>query len=483
MFHWLAIVAFALASATASSSSSDRALAWPQFRGPDGNGIAEDQKPPVEFGPNKNFTWKVAVPSGLSSPIVVGDKLVITAFENDKLYTIAYNRKDGSEAWRAEAPAKEIEPYNKTHGSPAASTCATDGKHIVSYFGSCGLICYDRDGHELWKYEMPTAFTLAGFGTGVSPIIVGESVVLMRDVATDSKIVDVDINTGQLKWEKLRQSKSSFGTPVLWKTPDGEYIVGPGYGKMIGYNAKDGSEDWFVEGMPAACCTTPVTADGKLFFAGWAPGDPDDKDFQMPTFDSVLKEHDTDKDGALSKDEALKTVMNAIFDNNDTNKDGKITRDEWDTLLKFSAASRNSAFALKPGGKGDVTSSMLWKQTKGLPYVSSAILYRGQYLMVKDGGMITAYDAASGKQLYQKRLSATGSYYASPVAANGNIYFVSLDDGTFTVLEGGAKSPTVVAQNPPLAERTAATPAIADDTLYVRTAQHLYAFKTPEAAR
>jgi outer membrane protein assembly factor BamB len=478
MFHWLALVAIALTSATASSSSNDDALDWPQFRGPGGNGIAEDQKPPVEFGPDKNFTWKVTVPSGLSSPIVVGDKLVITAFDNDKLYTIAYNRKDGREAWRTEAPAKEIEPYNKTHGSPAASTSATDGEHIVSYFGSCGLFCYDRNGRELWTFGMPKAVTLAGFGTGVSPIIADDSVILMRDVATDPKIVDVDIRTGQLKWEKKRESKSSFGTPALWTTPAGAYVVGPGYGRMIGYNVKDGNEDWFVEGMPAACCTTPVSADGKLFFAGWSPGDPDDKEFQMPTFEGILKDTDTDHDGALSKAEAEKSPMKELFDNQDANKDGRITRDEWDMLLKYSAASRSSAFALKSGGKGNVTeTNVLWKQTKGLPYVSSAILYRGQYLMVKDGGMITAYDAASGNQLYQKRLAATGGYYSSPVAANGNVYFVSLDDGTFTVLEGGAKSPKVVAQNPPLAERTAATPAIADDTLYVRTAQHLYAFK------
>ena len=80
-------------------------------------------------------------------------------------------------------------------------------------------------------------------------------------------------------------------------------------------------------------------------------------------------------------------------------------------------------------------------------------------------------------RLYQKRLEATGGYYASPVAANGNVYFTSLDDGTITVLEGGTPKPKVVAKNnPPLDERTAATPAIADNTLYVRTAKHLYAF-------
>jgi outer membrane protein assembly factor BamB len=474
---WFATLTIAIVSAGVTRAEQP---AWPQFRGPQGSGIAEEQKPPVEIGPDKNVKWKVAVPSGLSSPIVVGDKLVITAFENDKLYTIAYNRADGSEAWRAEAPAEKIETYNKTYGSPAASTSATDGERIVSYFGSCGLFCYDLSGKELWKYEMPTAETLAGFGTGVSPIIADGLVVLMRDIGNDPNIVAVDIATGKRKWEKKRESKSSFGTPAVWKTDEGTYIVAPGYGKMIGYNVANGNEEWFVEGMPAACCTTPVAGDGKLFFAGWSPGGPDDKDFQLPTFDGILKDN-TNKDGALSKDEVKDEGFKALFDNQDANKDGKITREEWDAVAKFAANSKSSAFALKPGGTGNVTeSSVLWKQTKGLPYVSSGIHYRGQYVMVKDGGTVTAYDADSGKQLYQKRLAATGSYYASPVAANGNLYFVSLENGAVTVLKGGAAKATVVADNRALNERTSATPAIADDTLYLRTDKHLYAFATPK---
>jgi outer membrane protein assembly factor BamB len=89
---------------------------------------------------------------------------------------------------------------------------------------------------------------------------------------------------------------------------------------------------------------------------------------------------------------------------------------------------------------------------------------------------VTAYDAKTGDEIYQKRAIATGSYYASPVAANGHIYFSSLKDGEITVIEAGGKSPKVVAKNPPLGERMSATPAIADDTLYIRTADHLYAF-------
>jgi outer membrane protein assembly factor BamB len=458
--------------------AADQTLAWPRFRGPNGSGVAEGQKPPVEFGPDKNVKWKISAPGGLSSPIVAGDQLVITALENGKLYTIAYRRADGQEAWRAEAPAKQLEPYHKIEGSPAASTPATDGERIVSYFGSCGLFCYDLSGKELWKFEMPPASTAGDFGSGVSPIISDGTIILVRDVAKGSKILALDAATGSVRWEKERQSPTSYCTPVVWDTPAGKQVVAPGHGRMIGYDLKTGAETWFVAGMPSGPCSSPVTADGTLFFAGWSPGGPDDKQFQLPPFDVLLKQADASGDEALSREKAQKTFVKDMFDAVDTNKDGKITRDEWDTILKFLAEGKNSAFALKAGGTGDVTNShVLWKKTKGLPYVPSALLYQGQFIMIKDGGLVTAYDAKSGNELYlQERVIAPGRYYASPVAANGHIYFTSLEDGVVTVLKAGSDKPMVVAKNPKLGERTAATPAIADDTLYIRTATHFYAF-------
>src|SRR5262245_58243772 len=144
---------------------ADPPLVWPQFRGPNGSGVAERQRSPVELGPDKNVKWKVPVPSGLSSPIVAGDKLVLTGFDGGKLYTIAYSRGTGKEAWRAEAPARELEAFHKAEGSPAASTPATDGQRIVSYFGSCGLVCHDLAGKQLWKFEMPPASIAGNFGS------------------------------------------------------------------------------------------------------------------------------------------------------------------------------------------------------------------------------------------------------------------------------------------------------------------------------
>ncbi|HEX9284332.1 MAG TPA: PQQ-binding-like beta-propeller repeat protein, partial [Nitrospirales bacterium] len=340
----------------------------------------------------------------------------------------------------------------------------------------CGLICYDLSGKQLWKFEMAPAVTAGDFGSGVSPIIVDGTVVLVRDQTKEPQIFALDASTGSLKWQKPRLSHVSYCTPVVWDTPAGRQVVAAGHARMIGYDLKTGAEKWSVTGTPSGCCSSPVTADGTLFFAGWSPGGSDDKEMQMPSYDSLLKDLDADKDGALSREEGEKAFQ-GFFDSQDTNKDGKVTREEWDTILKFMSEGKNSAFALKPGGSGDVTTThVLWTKTKGLPYIASAIVYRGHYVMVKDGGIVTAYDAKTGAEMYQERIAAAGKYYSSPVAANGHIYFTSLDDGTITVVKAGSDKPEVVAKNPKLGERTAATPAIAEDVLFVRTDKHVYAF-------
>ncbi len=446
---------------------------WPQFRGPGGTGIAEDQKPPLEFGPDKNVKWKVPCPSGYSSPMLVANQLVLTAFDNNKLYTIAYDRKNGKELWRAEAPAKQIEGFDKSAGSPANSTPATDGTRIVSYFGSCGLLCYDLAGKELWRYELPCVTTMFDFGTGVSPVLADGMVILVRDETLRPRIMALDLVTGKLLWERKRESISAFCTPVVCETPTGKQVVAAGFGKMVAYDLKTGEEKWTVNGMPSAACTTPVVVGQTLYFAGWSPGE----DMKLPSFETMLKMAGDEKLGYLTKEGLSKTRMKGSFESQDTNHDGKITKDEWEKTVQFISASRNSAFALKLGGSGDVTQShMLWKKTRGLPYVPTGIVYRGQYVLVKDGGIVTSFDAATGEELYVHRLGVTTQYYSSPVAANGFLYFTSLNDGIVTVMKAGSRSPEIVAKNPKLGEKVAATPAIAENTIYFRTEGHLYAF-------
>ena len=470
----LAISAGAWLSLVACGSAGD-AAGWHQFRGPNGSGVADAESPPVEVGPETNVKWKVAAPPGMSSPIVVGDLLVMTAFEDGQLLTVAYHRADGTEAWRADAGATEIEKYYEAEGSPAASTPATDGERIVSYFGSCGLRCYDLAATELWRHEFTTARRPGKFGSGVSPMVADGTVVLVRDTQDGSEIVAYEIDTGDLQWRQPRQSIVSYCTPVAWKTDDGTQIIAAGHGRLVSYDLNTGTEVWSVAGMPSGCCSSPVVMEDTVLFAGWSPGGPD-SDFRLPSFDDMLKTLDKDKNGSLSSEEAAQQFGN-MFDAMDANSDGKLVREEHEAVVKFMADGENSAFAVKAGGRGDVTgTNVLWRQSKGLPYVPTAIAYRGQYVMVNDGGIVTAYDAQSGEQLYMQRGVEPGRYYASPVAGGGHIYFAALDSGIITVLAAGTDSPMEVARSAPFGERISATPAIADDTLYVRTAGHLYAF-------
>jgi outer membrane protein assembly factor BamB len=451
---------------------------WPRFRGPNGSGIAAGSKPPTEIGPETNVKWKVAVPSGLSSPIIAGDSVVVTALDDGKLFTIAYRRSDGQEAWRADARAKEIEIFHKIESSPAASTSVTDGERIVSYFGSCGLVCYELAGKELWKHELPVAMTGAGFGSGVSPIVADGLVILVRDEFKDPCTLALDVKTGAVRWQVKRKPSMSFSTPIVWETAGGKQLVMAGHARIIGYDLQTGEERWSAAGVPSACCASPVTSDGMLLFAGGMSSSPEEKEPESPSaaYDKLLKDYDKDGDGKISREEGEKGFQ-GFFDNQDANKNGFVEREEFEMIMKFMMEGKNTAFALKPGGSGDVTEShVLWKQTKGLPYIASAIAYGGQYVMVRDGGVVMARDAKTGDEIYQKRAAAAGRYYASPVAAAGNIYFTSLDDGSVTVIKAAGKTPEVVAQNPPLGERVGATPAIADNTLYIRTAGHLYAF-------
>jgi len=455
---------------TAAPILADDAV-WPQFRGPGALGVAEKQSPPVKFGLTQNVKWKVPAPSGFSSPIIIGDNLVLTAFENNKLFTIAYSRADGKELWRTEAPAKKIEAFHKTESSPAASTAVTDGERIVVYFGSCGLFCYDLTGKELWRYDMAMAVTSFDFGTGVSPVLADGLVILARDQKADAKLLAVDVKTGSKVWETSRDGfGSGWSTPAIWDTPNGKQIALPGMNRMVGYDLKTGVEKWTVKGMPSACCTTPLVIDGNLVFAGWSPGD----DFKLPTYAELLKDADKNGNGIFEKAEEEFSFLKGFFDNNDPNKDGKITAEEWAEGAKSMAQGKNSAFVLKPGGSGDITKShVIWKETKSLPYVPSPLVYEGQIYTINMRGLLSVRELKTGKEVFlDENIGLTG-VYSSPIAAGGHIYIFGLD-GTALVLKPDTFANVV--HRTKLGERIAATPAVADHTMYVRTAKQLIAF-------
>ena len=447
---------------------------WPQFRGPNASGVSETAKPPVDFAPGTNQLWKISVPSGASSPCVWRDRIFLTGFEDGKLLTLCYQRRDGKLLWKQDAQAKTLEEFNTTEGSPAASTTVTDGEHVVSYFGSCGLVCYDLKGRELWRYSLPVAETIGGFGSGASPLLAGGLVIVNRDQAKDCSLLAVNLKTGKKAWEAPRPDLTqSYGTPIIWKQGGAEEVVMSGSPKMKGYDLKTGAELWTLGGLPSVTCTTPVLGDGLLFFAGWAPGK---EPGSMPSFADLAKAADTNHDGVISLEEAKAAGFGSFFKAMDVNGDGQITADDIEAMHAKMAKGDNVLVAVKPGGRGELTeSSVVWKQTRGLPYVPSPLHYDGRVYIVKDGGMVSSFDAKTGQVYYQQeRIDAIGNYYASPVAADGKIYVISLN-GKVTVFAVGGEQPKILHQAD-FGERISATPALVDKTRYLRTAKALFAF-------
>ena len=410
----------------------------------------------------------------MSSPAVWGDKIFLTGFEDGKLLTLCYQRKTGKLVWKQESSPEKVEEFHSTEGSPAASTVATDGKHVVSYFGSCGLICYDTKGKELWRYQLPTAVTGGSFGSGGSPVIVDGLVLVNRDQAVSCSLLAVDLKTGKKVWETARPDVTqSFGTPIFWKNAGVNEVVMSGSLKLKGYDLKTGEERWSLGGMPSFTCTTPVIGDGMLFFAGWSPGK---EPGTGPTWDGMVKPADKDNNDVVTLEEANAGGFGSFFKALDSDQDGKITPEDLDKMKANLAKGENVLLAIKPGCKGELTAdSIAWKQTRGLPYVPSPLLYDGRIYIVKDGGIISSYDAKTGATHYQQeRLNALGNYYASPVAADGRIYVSSLD-GKLTVVQAGGDMPKVL-YSADFGERISGTPALVGNALYLRTATALYAF-------
>jgi len=281
------------------------------------------------------------------------------------------------------------------------------------------------------------------------------------------------LRNGKKVWETGRpDSYGSFGTPIRWKNDGVDEVVVPGSLRLKGYALKTGKEDWMVEGVPAFACTTPVAVGGMVFFGAWTDGKSDDP---WPTWEKFVEKYDKDKDGVIALGELDDSVRD-YFRGMDVNRDGKIDKGDYDQILGSIAKGENILLAVKPGGRGDITKThVAWKATRGLPYVASPLVYDGRVYCIKNGGMISSFDAKSGQPYYvQERLDADGYYYSSPVAADGRIYTASVN-GKLTVVKAGGDKPEILHQAT-FGERIYASPALAGDKFYLRTKSVLYAF-------
>jgi outer membrane protein assembly factor BamB len=450
---------------------------WPQFRGPQGRGVSDAMGLPTQFGPKRNVVWKASLPEGHSSPILIGQKLLLTGAEGRKLITLCLDRDSGKVLWRREAPRDRTEKFVPGFNTPASPTPVTDGESVYVFFGDLGLISYDLGGKERWGLPLGPFNNINGHGS--SPVLVDGKLIVLCDQDTNSFLLAVDKRTGKQCWKAERPEVTrGYATPGIFrpKTGSAELIV-PGAYELISYSADSGEKLWWVKGLSWQSKSLPLIEGEMIYVNSWeTEGDhaPPAAD-SIPSFQKLLTEHDKNKDGKISREE-LPGADDEDWDDLDLDKDNSLSARDWE-YHRARKLSRNNLLAVRHGGHGDLTdTNVVWRYSKSLPNVPSPLLYRGVLYLVRDGGIATSLDPATGTVLKQERLKgALEQYYASPVAADGMIFMLS-QAGKMSVLKAGPHWEVLVMND--MEEECFATPAIADGRLYVRTRTTLYCFGT-----
>ncbi len=494
---WILLASFA-GSVWAGEEARPPAPYWPQFRGPNGQGVVESAAPPIHFGPSSNLVWSTSAPPGHSSPCIWGQHIFLTTFDAGRLETRAYDRATGKLLWKQAAPTEKIEkvqPFN----SPASSTPVANAESVFVYFGSCGVLCYRHDGKELWRQPLPTPKN--EYGTASSPILYQDCLLLALDSDDrKSKLLALRAQDGAVVWKTARPDfTANWSTPVIWDQQGRQDLVLLGSRRLVAYDPDSGKERWWVDGFSPETVGLPVCGDGLLFAsAANRTGGHTDK-YQGLRWEEVLQ-LDRNGDGQIQKSEVPEDYLwimrsglpkdnpgyaagsvRSRFNNIDTDKDGALSEAEWEAYARqWGARFAPALKAIRPGGTGDLTTShVAWQLRRGIPEIPSPLFYRGRLYLVRDGGLVQCVRPANGEVIFEERLGAPGVYCASPVAANGRIYLAS-HPGTIVVIDGTADRLTVLAKNG-LAERIWATPALVESTIYVRTEKHLYAFSAGKA--
>jgi outer membrane protein assembly factor BamB len=424
-----AAAAFVSGASAHADFASEASANWHRWRGPDASGVAPHGNPPLEWDGEKNVKWKIAIEGrGSASPIVWGNKLfILTAVDAGKkadgadektknihqFKVLCLDRNTGKTIW--EKVAIETTPHEQLHetNTYASGSPTTDGQHLWVSFGSFGIYCYDLDGNLVWDRDLGDMTTRNQFGEGVSPTIHGDTLIINWDQEQDSKIFALNALTGATKWEKPRNEVTSWNTPIVVEGGGKTQVVVNGTTRSRGYDIDNGDVIWECGGQMTNAIASPVV------------------------------------------------LGNVVY-----------------CMTGFRG---NAVYAIPLDAVGDITGAddkIAWKSDKSGPYVPSPILYGDRlYFCKMSNNIISCLDAKTGEALIdQKRVEGLKEMYASPVGADGRIYFTGRDGTTVVIRhigEGHADELEVLATNK-LGEPVDATPAIVGDTIYIRSDKNLY---------
>lgn len=472
---WLLYLSTALLVEQTDSMNAE----WRQFRGPNGQGILKGDTRLPEKLEESNLAWKINCPAGHSSPIVVGDRTIVSGYEAKTLFVDCYRLTDGGLIWRKELNVEQLEKFHPQHG-PASSTPVCDGKHIIASFGSLGILAMDLDGRELWRREFDRSPNL--FGTAASPILYDSKLFSFYANEKESLLQCLETSTGKVLWERKREGPaSSWSTPTLFDTPKGPILLFYEPYQLRACSI-DGQDLWSVPGLADEPITIPQIL-GDLVVTTSYNLRTNQEAIGLPTFQALLQECDKNGDQLIDLEEskANKSILSRpdadgqgdhplrmFFKLLDEDKSGTVSEMEWPRIHRWMDPWKhaNGFVAIRLDAQGE-SPQLAWQCDRGVPECPTPIVIGSKLIAVRNGGTVTCVNGHTGAMLHQERLAGGGPYYASPVAGDDKIYFASArGQVTIASLQNDM---LVVISKTQLNETIQATPALCKAGLILRT--------------
>lgn len=409
IFGTFAVVMFSLTVAYAEN--------WPQWRGPNLNGVSSEKNLPAKWTTVENVIWKAPMPgwSG-STPVIWRDRIFLNVAEADSLYLWCVDKTKGAVLWKRPLGSGNIKLRKQNMSSPSP---VTDGTGVYVLTGTGVLKGFDFSGNEFWSRDIQKDYGQFGLNWGYasSPLLFEDSlyVQVLHGMKTDepSYVLRIDKKTGKTLWRverptmAVRESPDSYATPGLFRKGKSTEIVISGGDCVTGHDPATGKELWRANGL-----------------------NPDNDPFHRVVGSPV------------------------IFDD-----------------IIYAPSKFKPLLALRAGGRGDITTThLLWSTTNG-PDVPTPVTDGKYFYIVNDRGIMWCLDARTGAEIYAQQRLKPGTYSGSPVLADGKIYVTNEDGLTMVVKAGPAFE--LLAENA-LEDYCLSSPAISDGQIFIRTAQNLY---------
>ncbi|MDA1229374.1 MAG: PQQ-binding-like beta-propeller repeat protein [Planctomycetota bacterium] len=394
---------------------------WPEWRGNHGDGVCDENGLPTKWTSTDNVAWKVALPEpGNSTPVVWGDQIFVTQPEvaQNRRTLMCFHRSDGRLLWQEGTEWTEPDPTHATN-PVCSSSPVTDGERVIAWFGSAGLICYDLDGHELWKRDLGIQKHIWGYGS--SPVICEDLCYLNFGPGERSFLIAVNKKTGETVWQHdepintqgTSEAKfsgadyyGSWSTPVLRRIGDREQLIMTFPFRVCGLDPLTGKEIWTSSGTNALAYTSPLINDDIVVAMGGYNG---------------------------------------------------------------------MSLGIQVNGEGDITeSSRMWRHPKTRQRIGSGAIHDGFVFVHNDPGIAECIELKTGKTAWEKRLSGKsdkGTNWSSVMIADGLCYTMTQGGDCF-VFRASTEFELVATNS--LGEASNSSVAASDGQLFLRTHQHLW---------